>query len=64
MSTAVDLIHALPFKVNLRAVQNRQYDIVQHIYPDFKQKADAGDAAARQWVGYTDALNEKLLIKV
>jgi len=64
MSAAVDLIHALPFKVNLRAVQNRQYDIVQHIYPVNKKKAAAGDASAGQWIEYAEALNEKLLIKV
>jgi alpha-amylase/alpha-mannosidase (GH57 family) len=64
MAAAVELASVLPFDVNLRKVQNIQYDLVQRIYPDFKQKADAGDAAAGQWVGYADALNEKLLIKV
>jgi hypothetical protein len=64
MAAAVGLAYVLPFDVNLRKVQNIQYELVQNIYPDFKQKADAGDASAGRWVGYADALNEKLLIKI
>jgi hypothetical protein len=64
MVAAVELVYILPFDINLRKVQNIQYDLVQHIYPDFKQRADAGDASAGRWVGYADALSEKLLIKV
>ena len=63
MAAAVDLVHTLPFKVNLRKVQNIQYDLVQRLYPVYKEKALAGDASAGRWVEYADALNEKLLIK-
>jgi len=64
MVAAVELANAMPFKVNLRKVQNAQYDLVQYIYPDYKEKALAGDAAAVRWMEYADALNEKLMIKV
>jgi len=60
---AVELVYALPFDVNLRKVQNVQYDLVERIYPVYKEKATEGDTFAARWVEYTDALNEKLLIK-
>jgi len=63
IAAAVALTYTLPFKVNLRKVQNVQYDLVGHIYPVYKEKALAGDASAGRWVEYADALNEKLLIK-
>ncbi len=61
---AVGLAYAMPFKVNLRKVQNAQYDLVQHIYPEYREKALAGDTAAVRWIEYADALDEKLMIKV
>jgi alpha-amylase/alpha-mannosidase (GH57 family) len=63
MLAAVELVYVLPFDVNLRKVQNIQYDLVQHIYPGIKEKAAGGDASAGRWIECADALNEKLLIK-
>jgi alpha-amylase/alpha-mannosidase (GH57 family) len=62
MVAGLDLVYMLPFDVNLRKVQNIQYDVNQRIYPVYKVKAEVGDAAAGQWLEYADALNEKLLI--
>ncbi len=62
MVAAVGLVYALPFKVNLRKVQNIQYDVVEHLYPVYSEKAAAGDTTAGRWVEYADVLNDKLLI--
>ena len=58
-----ELVYALPFDVNLRKVQNIQYDLGLRIYPAFLEKAAAGDGAAARWVEYADRLNAKLLIR-
>jgi alpha-amylase/alpha-mannosidase (GH57 family) len=60
---AVELVYALPFDVNLRKIQNVQYDLVERFYPVYKEKAADGDTSAARWIEYTDALKEKLLIK-
>ena len=62
MVAGVTLVYTLPFDVNLRKVQNIQYDIVQRVYPVHRQKAARGEASAARWVEYADALNGKLLI--
>jgi alpha-amylase/alpha-mannosidase (GH57 family) len=64
MVAAVELVHVLPFDVNLRKVQNIQYDLVQRIYPVYAKEAASGDASAARWIEYADALNAKLLIKI
>jgi alpha-amylase/alpha-mannosidase (GH57 family) len=64
MLAAVELVYVLPFDVNLRKVQNIQYELIQRMYPVYSEKAAGGDASAGRWIECADALNEKLLIKV
>jgi hypothetical protein len=63
LAAGVELVYAMPFNLNLRKIQNIQYDLNQRIYPGYRQKADAGEAAAIRWIEYADILNEKLLIQ-
>jgi hypothetical protein len=63
MAAGVDLVYSLPFDVNMRKVQNIQYDLNQRIYPAYREKVAGGDESAGRWLEYADALNEKLLIK-
>ena len=63
MLAAVELVYVLPFDVNLRKVQNIQYDLNQRLYPVYQEKTAGGDASAGRWIKCADALNEKLLIK-
>ena len=64
MLAAVELVYVLPFDVNLRKVQNIQYDLNQRLYPVYREKTAGGDTSAGRWIKCADALNEKLLIKV
>ena len=64
MLAAVELVYVLPFDVNLRKIQNIQYDLNQRLYPVYREKTAGGDTSAGRWIKCADALNEKLLIKV
>jgi hypothetical protein len=55
-------VYALPFDVNLRKVQDLCYGLIQSTYPQFKQKAQAGDRTAGRWVADFKRLSDQLLI--
>lgn len=54
---AVDLVHSLPFEVDLARVQNVYYQLQQNVYPIF---AGQGDTASLHWIEEFTALGEKL----
>ena len=54
---AVDLVHSLPFEVDLARVQNVYYQLQQNVYPIF---AAQSDTASLHWIKEFTALGEKL----
>ncbi len=48
----LELVHTLPFHVNLRKLQNIHYALKARVYRDFKDQADAGDADSGEWVAH------------
>jgi len=54
---AVDLVHALPFKVDLRRVQNVYYQLLQDLYPIIAKEPDE---ASQLWITEFTALGQKL----
>jgi hypothetical protein len=64
MATALDLVHSLPFEVDLWRAQNVYYEMTQSLYPQQRSEAEAGDEAAAQWVQHFVALSEKLSVRV
>src|SRR5271165_6494018 len=54
---AVDLVHSLPFEVDLSRVQNVYYQLLQNVYPVFVQQ---NDAASRLWITEFTTLGQKL----
>ena len=64
MDTALEIIKSLPFLINLRKVQNRYYEILRGVYPNFRERADTGDEEARRWVSLFKSLGEKLSVRV
>jgi len=54
---AVDLVHALPFKVDLRRVQNVYYQLLQNLYPIIAKEPDE---ASQLWITEFTALGQKL----
>ncbi len=61
LEAAVNLARSLPFEVNLWKVQNRYYDMLQRVRPEFQAR---GGDQARLWLACFDSLGEKLSIRV
>jgi len=62
--TAVSLLEATPFEVNLRQVQNICYEVLQTTYSDSQERAERGDEAAQEWLDHFNDLGEKLSLRV
>jgi alpha-amylase/alpha-mannosidase (GH57 family) len=64
LEQALQLAQRMPFPVNLRAVQNRAYDIYTRLYPRYARKAARGDAHTRAWLGKFREVAQALSILV
>jgi alpha-amylase/alpha-mannosidase (GH57 family) len=60
LASAVALLKALPFKVNLWTVQNICYEILQSSYEEWRNRAENGDETAQAWVNRFKPLAESL----
>jgi len=61
LEAVVDLARGLPFEVDLWEVQNRYYQMLQQVRPEFQTR---DDDAGRNWLAHFDRLGEKLRILV
>ncbi len=61
---AVGMLPSLPFQVNLWKVQNVFYDLLQTVYPGWRERAHRGDEKARKWIRYFSILGERLSVRV
>lgn len=61
LEEVVDMARSLPFEVNLWKVQNRYYQMLQQVRPEFLARSDE---EARRWLVHFDSLGEKLGIRV
>jgi alpha-amylase/alpha-mannosidase (GH57 family) len=64
LDSAVSLIRALPFRVDLWKIQNSYYRILENIYPNMQRQTEQGDRAAQAWLSAFKALGRKLAVKV
>ena len=64
VETLVATARGLPFEVSLWQPQNVFFDVLQSAYPMLRERADAGDDVARQWVDHLRTLGENLGVKV
>ncbi|UCG11774.1 MAG: DUF3536 domain-containing protein [Deltaproteobacteria bacterium] len=64
LDLAIEISGLLPFKVNLRKIQNVCYDILRSFYPHRLQDASRGDPNAREWVELFGTTCERLSIFV
>ncbi|WP_334110305.1 DUF3536 domain-containing protein [Thermodesulfitimonas autotrophica] len=60
LESATDLVRFFPFEVNLWAVQNIYYDLLQNVYPALREKGAKGDSQAQELVAHYDNLGENL----
>jgi len=58
------LAGTLPFPTDLQVAQNLYYRLLKTTYPDYREKAGAGDMAAADWAGKFTSLGERLSIKL
>ena len=63
-SRAVRLAVTLPFKVNFRGTQNRYYQTLVSLYPEFKAAAEKGDPDARTWAEEFKEIGILLYVRV
>ena len=59
LEAAVSLGTELPFAVNFLKVQNIYYEMLNSIYPQWRQRSEQGDEVAQAWVEYFVALGER-----
>jgi len=64
LNTAVDLIQRLPFSVELWAIQNAYYRLMENVYPDMRRQRNLGSNTAADWVESFEALGRKLAVKI
>lgn len=64
LEAKAQLARSLPFEVNIWKIQNICYEILQSVYPGRREKAEAGDEAAKDWVSHFRLLAESLSLYV
>jgi alpha-amylase/alpha-mannosidase (GH57 family) len=64
LETAAALTRSFPFVVDLWAVQNGYFDVLQVVYPEMAAKAQRGNGPAQRWMGHFRGLAELLGVRV
>ncbi len=64
LAAAVNLAKTLPFEVRLWKVQNIYYEMVYTVFPEWRWKAEHGEAEAQEWVTVFLQLGQDLSVKV
>ena len=62
--TVAEILPTLPFPIDLWRVQNLYHKLLKSSYPEFQNRAQQGDEAAREWLGLFVSLGQKLSIRV
>jgi hypothetical protein len=60
----VGIAKGLPFELNLWKVQNIYYEMLNTVFPEWRWKAEHGEAEAHDWVETFLQLGRELSIKV
>jgi hypothetical protein len=64
LEEAVRFARSLPFEIRLWRPQNRFFSVVRDVLPVMRERADAGEHAAIEWLGVFSALGEALKVRV
>ncbi|MEZ4522989.1 MAG: DUF3536 domain-containing protein [Thermomicrobiales bacterium] len=64
MTGLIGLIAELPFGCDYWTAQNNYYELLQTRYPEFKERAEGGDAEAAAWVESFEHLGAALAVRV
>ena len=61
---AAEMLHLLPFPVDLWKVQNLYHEMLKSIYPEFQTRGQQGDKAAQEWLSRFVSLGQQLSIRI
>jgi len=61
---AAEMLHSLPFPIDLWKVQNLYHEMLKSTYPEFQKRAQPGDEAAQEWLNQFVPLGQQLSIRV
>ena len=64
LASAVALLKAMPFQVNLWMVQNLCYEIFRSRYEEFRKRAENGDGTAQAWVKHFEPMAQSLSFRI
>jgi hypothetical protein len=61
---AMEIVHSVPFAVDLWKVQNLYHAMLQSTYPEIQKRAERQDKAAQEWLAEFNSLGQQLSIRV
>ena len=61
---AAEMLHSLPFPIDLWKVQNLYHEMLKSTYPEFQKRAQPGDEAVQEWLNQFVPLGQQLSIRV
>jgi len=61
---AAEMLHSVPFPVDLWKVQNLYCGMLKSTYPEFQKRAQQGNEPASEWLGQFVSLGQQLSIRV
>lgn len=64
LSAAANLVRSMPFEVVLWQVQNIYFEMIHTVLPEWRWKAEHGEAEAKEWVTAFLQLGQDLSVKV
>ncbi|MFC2041671.1 DUF3536 domain-containing protein, partial [Chloroflexota bacterium] len=64
LQTAMEIIHSVPFAVDLWKVQNLYHEMLQSTYPEIQKRAERQDEAAKEWLAQFIPLGKQLSIRI
>jgi alpha-amylase/alpha-mannosidase (GH57 family) len=64
LQAAMAEVRLLPFRVNLRQVQNLYYEVLQGLYPEMQKRAAQDDRQAAHWIEVFRDVAEELRVQV
>ena len=64
VAAILELLDVLPFTVNLRTVQNICFELRETKYPEIRERAEAGDESAKDWIEAFTDISDRLQVRL
>ena len=64
LHTAMEIVHSVPFSVDLWKVQNLYHDMRRSVYPEIQKRAEQKGKAAQEWLSEFNTLGQQLSLRV